>query len=515
MTPAASSPAPVPPTCSLRAPDAALLSAGMRRWLVPAALLAASVASGALALGGGASRAPDDEAAARPAAPVLSARRAPEILRRTIGDVRLTAGLDAALADPALGDARDDTCLIVRHRDRILYDRERAMPLLPASTLKILTAIAALDALGADGQLVTEVRAERAPRDGVVEGSLYLIGGGDALLSTTDYAASFKNQPQVFTSVERLADQLVAQGVRSITGSVVGDDSRYDAERYVPTWKPGYRSAAEVGPIGALIVNDGFAQWTPRKLAAANPAEHAAAVFTELLRARGVVVAGAARAGRLDNLGGSHLVSTLPSVPIRSMVGEMLRESDNTTAEVLTKELGRRAGEGTWTAGVGALRDAMAAEGLPVEGFAAVDGSGLDRSNRATCALLIAALVRSGATGAIADGLPVAGQTGTLATRFIGHPAAGRLRAKTGSLDGVAALSGFMPLTEDTAPLAFALLANEVPREAIGRALQERVAAVLASYPDAPSIDELSPVAASAGPVARPDSPQPEPAPAP
>ena len=486
----------------------------MRRWTVPAVLLVVSVSSGALA-----TRGPNAPAAAPrhgdALAPILSARRVPAILRRTIGDVRLAKDLDAALADPSLGGARDRSCLVVQHRDRTLYERNPTMALLPASTLKLLTAVAALHELGADGELVTEVRTQRPPSGGVVDGPLYLVGGGDPLLSTADYAASLKNQPQTFTPIERLADQLVAQGIRSVRGGVVGDDSRFDTQRYVPTWKPGYLSAAEVGPIGSLIVNDGFSQWHPRRVAAPNPAQHAAALFAELLRARGVTVDGAASTGRLADRDKAHLVSTLPSPPLREVVGEMLRESDNTTAEVLTKELGRRAGKATWPGGIEALRAALVEKGLPVTGFLAADGSGLDRSDRATCALVLGAVTTSGPTGPVADGLPVAGETGTLSKRFLGHPAAGRLRAKTGSLDQVAGLTGFMPLPDDTNPLAFALIANDVPREAIGRGLQERVAAVLAAYPNAPTTEELGLVAVEAGPERQPDAPGPEPAQAP
>ena len=142
---------------------------------------------------------------------------------------------------------------------------------------------------------------------------------------------------------------------------------------------------------------------------------------------------------------------------------------------------------------LGVVRQALEAAGLPVSQLAAVDGSGLDRSDRASCTLLMAAIERGGPAGAIAAGLPVAARDGTLAKRFVGNPAAGRLRAKTGSLDGVVGLTGYVDAPDGGPPLSFSLMANELPRDAFGRALQEQVGAVLAGYPDAPAADALAP----------------------
>jgi D-alanyl-D-alanine carboxypeptidase/D-alanyl-D-alanine-endopeptidase (penicillin-binding protein 4) len=144
--------------------------------------------------------------------------------------------------------------------------------------------------------------------------------------------------------------------------------------------------------------------------------------------------------------------------------------------------------------GTRALREVLARAGLPVDQLASVDGSGLDRSDRASCGLLLQAIERAGPMGDVAAGLPVAAKNGTLAKRFQGHPAAGRLRAKTGSLDGVTGLTGFVDASSaGAAPLAFALLGNGLPTEAVGRGLQESVAKALAAYPDAPNPKDLGP----------------------
>jgi D-alanyl-D-alanine carboxypeptidase/D-alanyl-D-alanine-endopeptidase (penicillin-binding protein 4) len=273
---------------------------------------------------------------------------------------------------------------------------------------------------------------------------------------------------------------------------VVGDETRYDTQRYIPTWKPGYIDDFESGPASALVVNDGFVEFRPRHVAAPEPDLHAAGVLTGLLQARGVAIGAGPSEG--DAPEGAQMIARVSSPPVAEVVAQMLRESDNLTAELLVKELGRRfAGAGTTAAGIEVVRTALAESGLPIAQLTSVDGSGLDRSDRASCSLLMAALDVSGPTGAVAGGFPVAARDGTLAKRFQGNPAAGRLRAKTGSLDGVVGLTGFMDPPGGGQPLSFSLLMNELPRDALGRVLQEQVGAILARYPESPPASELAP----------------------
>lgn len=461
----------------------------MRRWWLPAVLAIVSLGAAAVAVYEPGALAPAVPAGP-PTVPVLSPRRVPVALAGAIADARLRSRLDATLATPAFGRS----CLVVDRDGLRLYEARPDERLIPASNLKLLTGFAALARLGPDTRFSTEARAARPPANGVLDGDLFLVGGGDPLLGTADYAATFRNQPQVFTPLERLADEIKARGITAVTGAVRGDESRYDQQRYVPTWKRAYAADGEIGPQSALVVNDGFAAFGARTEPAPAPAAHAAAVLVGLLQARGVTVAGGAGMGKAER---GPTMARVDSPPLREVVAQMLRESDNMTAELLVKELGHRfGGAGSTEAGLRVIRETVAAAGLPTEALALVDGSGLDRGDRATCRVLLESVVRDGPTGALAAGMPVAAQDGTLARRFQGHPAAGRLRAKTGSLDNVAALSGWMnpPLaTPDAARLAFALVANDFGREPVGRSLQESVAAALAAYPEAPKPDELRP----------------------
>jgi D-alanyl-D-alanine carboxypeptidase/D-alanyl-D-alanine-endopeptidase (penicillin-binding protein 4) len=144
---------------------------------------------------------------------------------------------------------------------------------------------------------------------------------------------------------------------------------------------------------------------------------------------------------------------------------------------------------------VDVIRATVADAGLATEGYHAVDGSGLDVADRLSCSLLMDALDLAGPKSPVAAGFPIAGETGTLATRFQGTPSAGRLRAKTGSLNYVVGLAGFVD-AGDARTLEFALLANDLPdRTASGRALQERVGGILTAYPQAPDAASIGPEA--------------------
>jgi D-alanyl-D-alanine carboxypeptidase/D-alanyl-D-alanine-endopeptidase (penicillin-binding protein 4) len=431
--------------------------------------------------------------------PVLSLRRIPGVLADTVGRFRLSDALDAAMADPSLGPARTSSCIVVQQGAVTLYARQPTAMLLPASGLKLLTATAILDRLGPQARLVTDVRADRAPAAGVVDGNLYLIGGGDPLLRTADYVATLRYKELLYTNLDSLAQSVRAAGVTHVTGAVVGDESRYDSQRSVPTWKNTYAATGEVGPLSALQVNDGFAAVTPKLVPATEPAQTAAAEFSTLLAAHGVAVDRPAADGRTPASAAD--VASLPSAPLAQVVAEVLRQSDNNGAELFTKELGRRSGSPTTAAGVAAIRADLAADGLPVDQLAAVDGSGLDRSDRASCQLLVDALERGGPDGALGSGLAVAAQSGTLEKRMVGTPAAGRLRGKSGSLEGVSSLSGYVVAAAPSTPgrpqpaaLTFSVIFNGDPSQAAAEAVEDRIGVLLAAYPQAPPLDRLGPL---------------------
>jgi len=425
--------------------------------------------------------------------PVLSVRRVPVVVAGPIAERRLYADLDALAASlPA------DTCLVVEGPD-VRYAHRADAPVVPASTAKLLTATAALMALGPDVRLRTSAVAPAAPEGGVVAGDLTLVGGGDPILASPDYAARFRRQPQIFTDLDALAAAVHEAGVQRIDGSVVGDESRYDRSRYVPGWPARYIDQGVVGPLSGLAVNDGFELYPLEPGAggalepATDPAANAAAVLTRLLVARGVDVVGAPRSGTPQ--AGAVEVAAVESLPLLDLVGQMLRESDNSTGELLLKEIGRDRGEPSTAGGVAAVRALLDGGGLDLTGSAVADGSGLSLDNRVTCTLLVDLLRRPGTGDQIDDLLAVAGQSGTLAQRFMGPPLEGILRAKTGSLTSVASLAGLV--ADDDPALTFALVVNVPPPEPVPDGLdgaQQWLGEILASWPRVPDLAILGPV---------------------
>jgi D-alanyl-D-alanine carboxypeptidase/D-alanyl-D-alanine-endopeptidase (penicillin-binding protein 4) len=419
--------------------------------------------------------------------PLWSVRRVPEPVVEAVGAQHLQAALDAA----APGDG---TCFVVSAGNHTLATHGADTPLIGASTQKILVGAATLAVLGPDTTFQTKVVAPAPAADGGVE-RVWLVGGGDPVLATGDYVAFLQSQGKtkgdVTTSLEALADAVVAKGVRSIPGGVLGDDSRYDTQRYVPTWKDTYRTDGEVGPLSALTVNDGFSTWSPaRKVPVDDPTRNAAAELTELLRARGVQVGGP---GTGTAPADTTEIAAVSSPPVKAIVASMLSSSDNLTAELLTKEMGVQVSkQGTTAAGVAAMTAKLKELGVPLADGALKDGSGLDRGNRVTCGNLVAALGLADRPefATLYEGLPVAGHNGTLYDQFLGTPLAGNFRGKTGSLDGVTGLAGVLDLGRR---VKFAFIDNGQFSETQGEIIRVNIGSIVGRYPDSPPVDALVP----------------------
>jgi D-alanyl-D-alanine carboxypeptidase/D-alanyl-D-alanine-endopeptidase (penicillin-binding protein 4) len=456
---------------------------------IPATVLAvAAVACAALAVrSSGAASSTATSAALT--TPLWSTRRVPELVVDAVGAQRLQSALDADLS------SQPTSCYVVDEGQQPIAAHNADTALVPASTQKLLTATAALAVLGPNFRYQTKAVAPAAPQGGTVD-RIWLVGSGDPVLASADFAAYLQANPithdDVTTRLETLADGIVAAGVHSVPGGVIGDDSRYDQQRYLPSWSPTYRTDPDVGPLGALTVNGGYRITNGRPVAVDDPAQYAAATLTQLLQARGVQV-GPPTAHQTAPATAAT-VALVSSPPLRDILVSSLRSSDNLAGELLAKELGvHTANQGTTTAGVQAITTTLAHLGIPTTGVHLVDGSGLDHGNRVPCTTLASALALAGTPTyqPVLDGLPVAGAEGTLAGRLEGTPLAGKLHAKTGSLNGVSGLAG---LLDTGRPLRFALLVNgDIPDVATADAVREPFAVILATFPNAPTPDALVP----------------------
>lgn len=478
--PGPSSPEPAPAHMASPAPPG-----WRRRYLIlPAALALAGIAAAAAAFALDAKPASSAIGADAATTPVLSPRRVPEVIAAPVAERRLASDLQGWLAasPPA-------TCLAVESRGDLVFAHNTTLPLAGASTQKLLTATGLLLAAGPDARLETRAVAAAPPRKGVVAGDLFVVGGGDAALGTPAWRTDAPDpRDRVVHDVDGLVDAIVAAGVTRIQGSVVGDGSRYDGERYNPAWPRRFIDQDAVGPIGGLMVNDGFAAFSPAQSASAtvpagDPAADAARVVTDRLRAKGVAVVGPPHAGRAPHRASE--VASLASPPVSQIVAEMLTNSDNETAEAALKEIGVSAsGQGSTAAGKAALIRLLTDAGIALDGVQLVDGSGLSNRGRLTCQSLTELLTRPGTGPVLRSGLAVAGKTGTLADRWRGTPVAGRLRAKTGSLRNVTALAGEVDPVAGGA-ITFAYVANVPDPGPLdpGDVNMDRLADILVAYP--------------------------------
>ncbi|MEV5312972.1 D-alanyl-D-alanine carboxypeptidase/D-alanyl-D-alanine-endopeptidase [Streptomyces sp. NPDC052610] len=379
----------------------------------------------------------------------------------------LAAALDPLLKDAALGGHRAAAVVDIATGER-LYGSAAEEALTPASTTKIATAAAALSALGADHRLTTRAVFEPDTKE------LILVGGGDPTL-TADRDAEGRAGLRALAA--ETAAALEKRDVRAVTLS-------YDTTLY---------AGSDLHPIG---VNDNLARVTalmadeartddstsgpaPRF---ADPAAEATRAFADFLQAEGIKTTppGPSKAtGRADNL------AAVSSPPLSALVERMLTNSDNDIAEALARHTAIATGESADFEGAGRAIEAQLKKlGLPTKGVVIKDGSGLDRADKLTAGLLTALLAKAADPDRpdlrpTLTGLPVAGFTGTLTSRY-GDGAAGVVRAKTGTLTGVNTLAGTV-VNADGRVLAFALLASDTMNPAAAQTALDRTATALAA----------------------------------
>jgi D-alanyl-D-alanine carboxypeptidase/D-alanyl-D-alanine-endopeptidase (penicillin-binding protein 4) len=377
-------------------------------------------------------------------------------------DPALAEKLARALAVPHVRTALSGALAVDLASGRVVYSLNPDRSLAPASNEKLPVTYAALVKLGASYRFRTQVLGAGARRGAVWDGDLYLRGGGDPTLE--------------FRGLRRLAAQLYADGLRRISGDVLGDESFFDTKRTAPGWLRGFYMN-ESPALSALAVARGWY----RGSSTPDPAGAAAASFVRILNERGVHVSGHSAWGTADET--AFPLAQIESAPLEEVLRYMDRESDNFTAELVLKTLGAEiAGKGTTGAGARVVIDALREAGIPLAGVRIADGSGLSRFDRLTPRALAGTLLAAWADPelrpVIWDSLPVAGRDGTMERRLDSRPAYGAVRAKTGTTAVASALSGFVRRR-----YVFVVVQNGSPVSAWwARKAQDRFAIALASH---------------------------------
>jgi serine-type D-Ala-D-Ala carboxypeptidase/endopeptidase (penicillin-binding protein 4) len=374
--------------------------------------------------------------------------------------------------------------LVTDEAGREIVARGPDAALLPASTLKTVTAAAVLTTLGPDATLTTVVDATAGvDQDGVLDGDLLLIGVGDPTLATDEYGEFvYPDRPR--TSLASLADQIAAAGISEVTGAVRGTAPRFEGEPRPSGWRDSYfesfdgrfvsgltvdgglrtlvtrpaddggddaeddaeREPSEAEEDGAPLADETEVPAEVRTELAGDPAVQAVEELVRLLDERDVEVAGGAAVGGevAPSVGRLARVS---SPAMSDVLRFLVQRSDNHLADQLFQVLGTaRTGVGSWSAGERAALQVLTRFGIDTDGAVLADGSGLSRDDRLTPRMLVdldRAMTSSPRFSASWRRLQaVTGESGTLRTRLAGTPAAGRFLGKTGTLRDVAALTG-------------------------------------------------------------------------
>jgi D-alanyl-D-alanine carboxypeptidase/D-alanyl-D-alanine-endopeptidase (penicillin-binding protein 4) len=414
---------------------------------------------------------------ARSSAPVPTGRGLSAALSGILGSRVLGKQAGAEVVDPGTG--------------RVLFARGASTPIQPASTTKLVTAIAALDVLGPAARFTTRVVSGATP------GSIVLVGGGDPTLAAGPAPASDYPQPATLkTLAAATARALRAQGRHSARMSY--DASLFTGPPLAPGWPAAYVTTGNATAITSLEVDQGRltrggapedaddpGNFRPRST---DPAAQAAQAFAAFLSADGIRVTGPG--GQQKAAAHAAAIASVSSPPLSAIVVWMLRESNNVIAENLARQVALHERRPASFSGAAAAVTATARRLGVAGGIHLVDGSGLspqDRIAPATLARLVSlASSTRGRLRAAITGMPVAGFSGTLApgqSVFSGFTARSRglVRAKTGNLSSVATLAG---LVYDTSGrlLAFAFMTDQVPAAGLGKAADglDRMASALA-----------------------------------
>ncbi len=405
---------------------------------------------------------------ADPPAPVLPELAAPTA---EVSPTALTAKLDALPRD-GLGDV---VALVVDARTGAELYRAGSGARTPASSLKVLSSLVAVDVLGPEKTFATTALLSA---DG---GTVVLRGGGDPLLAGARRPDAHPQPAALEDLAEEAATALKAKGVASV--ALVYDATLFAGPGWNPIWPDIF--ARSVAPITALTADHARPNLAPNAMERnPDPARFAADKFVGFLTGQGIAVSTVNPAATPAD---ATELAHVDSLPVAAIAEVVLAESDNDAAETLlwqvALERGRPATPGD---GAAVLVSELQRLGLWSDGMAVHDGNGIAGENQVTADALVGAIRLALARPefrAITEGLPVAGVTGTLHERFTNPDAlAGRgvVRAKTGTIRGVNTLTGYV-ITDDGQPLAFALMTSGGAGQTSARAWLDRATAALAS----------------------------------
>jgi serine-type D-Ala-D-Ala carboxypeptidase/endopeptidase (penicillin-binding protein 4) len=417
-------------------------------------------------------------------------------------------------------------------RGDTLYSEQPDLLLKPASTMKLMTTAVALEKLGPEHTFETAVLRDHPVTAGVLDGNLYLRGGGDPTLSLRFWQGE--------SPMDALARQVAGAGIRKVRGDIVADESAFDSERIPSGWKTSYLMSSYAAPVSALSLNENLvwivarpvngkavveldpastalpvtnsvriaagsggrisahragtgvavSGWigsssAPRRysLVVQEPPAFAAGALQASLVKAGVEVDGQLRAGVTPTA--ASPVAEVRSLPLANIVSYMNRESINHFAELLFRDAAHQSGRaGSAAAGLETLRDFLATKaGANKEDVRVADGSGLSEADSITARTMVQLLSyahRAPWGSVFHASMPVAGESELLQRRMRSTPAQGNLHAKTGTTNTVVSLAGYVTALNGEV-IAFTFIYNGRDRWN-AKATMDRMGPTLANF---------------------------------
>lgn len=437
------------------------------------------------------------------------------------------------LATPCLEEGTVGLRVVDISSGRVLFDHQGDRLLTPASNVKLITAAAALSTLGPSYTFPTEVFADHLPASGTLVGNLYLKGHGDPALVTEELWLMARELK--YLGISRIDGDLVADDSLMARDQVVrwnaGERSRAYAAgpdalslnfntvtvRIDAAPRPGKRPRIQIDPESSELTLDNRATTgsptsrnsltlevipvgareilrargsVPQETTGLrvyrsirHPALYTARVYARLLREVGISLRGRVRRGVVPP--GARLLYTHHSKPLALIVRDMDKWSNNFIAEQLLRTMGGQVyGEpGTREKGLQVEKDFLSGIGIRPGEYRLEDGSGLSERNRLSAAQLVAVLTAAyrdfSLQAEFLSSLGFPGVDGVVVRRFADFPAPGRLRIKTGSLEGVRALSGYAARKGEILAFSFLFNGSSCSSRTMER-IELRLAAILA-----------------------------------
>ena len=356
----------------------------------------------------------------------------PEKIIQEIGNIISEVPASTKMAILIYNPLTQDTLVCINHTETMI----------PASNTKLFTTATALELMGGDHLLSTKIMADDDDiSDGIIDGNIYIKGFGNPTFSSDE--------------LESLVNQLYQSGLRTVKGNVIGDDSYFDDVYSRDDWISEERANVKLPPISALVIDRNRTIITKKRkgryrnyfVNIENPPLFAAKILREKLISYGVDVTGNPLSGQINE---STKLLVESSIELRELLKEINKHSDNFYAECLFKTLGSAYSgqQGNSFFSTQAILNYIEDNSIYSTGTKIVDGSGISRFDQVTAGALVGLLEKVYFNIKQFDdffnSLSIAGVDGTLRKRMTGTPAENNFRGKTGTLNGVSSLAGYV-----------------------------------------------------------------------